>query len=419
MAAAALEPKDPDLNAFVSTVKGLVLEDPFPEHPETEFIHVRQPFHNEDVYEHLTETLGTAQHGSDEGLHWVSEELEDRTTTKCLLVGYVYQRRTQIGYPGIVPWEFCGLPPGKGRLCSPQPDFSKFLYVVSPILPIYQTSDSIAPFNIHLYAIVVESRIGRPFRVRHDFVFFRHEYRTHGILREERPWAWLRNVGDFCKDLAAVNPAQNIDATMNPAQNINALIDPASDIDDESKAPVHYLDEPIKLGGSNDTNHSSQANEFSKCGESSDAWDSTYRGESPEENDGSSASSEHMRQVGEDESMGTIPTCIKQESSPLVSEEPSSAARGDIAMSMEEEVIASEITLVNRWIKRVRKTTTEIHGSGSPAAREAASQVWANFFQEFKKLSKKSLENLRECATAGSTQDEGKSTFTRDIEGIL
>lgn len=70
---------------------------------------------------------------------------------------------------------------------------------------------------------------------------------------------------------------------------------------------------------------------------------------------------------------------------------------------MEEEAMASDAVLVNKWAKRVQETTTEIHGSGSPAAKRAASQVWTSYFQEFKKLSKKSLENLREYSTAASS----------------
>jgi len=398
-----LKPTDPKVKEFVTTVKGLALKDPFGGHPTAEFIHVRHPFHDEDVHEYLAKTSGLVQRKSEEGLDWVSKEVEGRNTTRCALVGYTYHKKTETGCSLISSWRCTSLHLHRDEaFCySYHPSLSEYFYVVSPVLPTYLTSDSIDPPDIKLYAIVVESGVGRPFRVPHEVVFFRHEYRTQGMLKEERQGDWLRNVGKVCKDLAMANSAPNADPPANATPNAKALNGPPPEVNDEHKSIVDCLDEMIVLNSSDSdaSNESLLDSDNSDSDGSDHSWYPTYRDKSSEESAGSSGRPKRTKQGREEDFMDKVPKGRKRKS-PCDSGATPSATRGDIALSMEEEVIASELELVNKWVKRVRTTTTEIHESASPAAREAASKVWNNFFQEFKTLSKKSLENLRECATA-------------------
>jgi hypothetical protein len=229
---------------------------------------------------------------------------------------------------------------------------------VTPVLPIYRASCDVDSSKIRLYSMVVEySGLGRPFRVNPDWVYFRQEYRTNGVAKEERVRTWLNNVGTFCNNVAAIDPA--------PSN--------ADDLQDF-------------------------------VNQSSDSSVSTSLSESSEKGHGPPASVKCREQDEEDELMITDPTTNSQESPPAGEE--MTPTLSSIGQLMEEEAMASDLLLVDKWVKRVQETTTEIHESGSPAAKVAASQVWTSFFQDFKKLSKKSLENLREYTTAASSNGD-------------
>jgi hypothetical protein len=192
------------------TVKGWIVLDPYPEHPEAEFIYVRHPFKEEDVHASLAES--PAVRSLVRGLNWISKETEKKNTTKCLLVGYAHKYRVEAGNHGA---ELCE-PLAKGdatlalttKICGPSSGSRNYMYVISPVLPIYRTSCDLEPSKIRLYAIAVESSgLGRPFRVDPDWVYFRQEYRTNGVAKEERVRTWLNNVGTFCKNVATIDPA--------------------------------------------------------------------------------------------------------------------------------------------------------------------------------------------------------------------
>lgn len=98
MSIAELTSRDPGPRTLAMTAKGWALLDPYPEHPEAEFIYVKQPFNDGDVHRHLA---GLPRLRSlMRGLDWVSGETEKKTTTKCLLVGYTHKDRVKLGYLG-------------------------------------------------------------------------------------------------------------------------------------------------------------------------------------------------------------------------------------------------------------------------------------------------------------------------------
>lgn len=104
------------------------------------------------------------------------------------------------------------------------------MYVVSPALPNDRTSCTVEPSKIRLYAMVVEySGLGRPFRVRPDWVYFRQEYRTDGLAKEERVRTWLNNVGTFCKNVAAIDPAPGNGDDLHDFISYSSLSEDSSD----------------------------------------------------------------------------------------------------------------------------------------------------------------------------------------------